>query len=424
MRGATHRLPGLVLTEHQVEVPLDHADPGGEQLTLFAREVVAPRKRDQELPWLLFLQGGPGHRSTRPVNRSGWLGRALTDHRVLLLDPRGTGRSTPATRQTLLARGGPAEQARYLTHFRADAIVRDAELVRRALLGEDTRWSLLGQSYGGFVALTYLSLAPHGLDLVLVAGGLPPLDRGPDDVYRATYARVRERYHRLIERYPGDAARLDAIADQVAGTDVRLPSGDRLTVPRLQSLGFGLGVSDGLEKLHYRLESAWAGAQLADDFLAGVEAATSFVDGPLYALLHESIYCQGEASRWSAQRVGAELPEFSPDARPLLPTGEMVLPALVHGTRALAPLGEAAELLAAYETWPMLYDRDVLADNEVPVAAVVYRDDMYVEHTYSVETAERVGNLRCWVTSELGHDGLRSDSTVLDRLLDMARGPG
>ena len=176
--------------------------------------------------------------------------------------------------------------------------------------------------------------------------------------------------------------------------------------------------------MHYRLESAWAGTELADDFLAGVEAVTSFVDGPLYALLHESIYCQGEASRWSAQRVGAERPEFSPEARPLLPTGEMVLPALVHGTRALAPLGEAAELLAAYETWPMLYDRDVLADNEVPVAAVVYRDDMYVEHTFSVETADRVGNLRCWVTSELGHDGLRSDSTVLDKLLDMARGTG
>jgi pimeloyl-ACP methyl ester carboxylesterase len=424
MRGATYRLPGLVLTEHHVEVPLDHADPDGERLTLFAREVVAPRKRDQQLPWLLYLQGGPGHRSSRPVNRSGWLGRALVEHRVLLLDARGTGRSTPATRQTLPARGGPVEQARYLTHFRADAIVRDAELVRRDLLGEDGRWSLLGQSYGGFVALTYLSLAPRALETVLVAGGLPPLDRGPDDVYRATYDRVRQRYDRLVGRYPEDAGRLDAVADHLAARDVRLPSGDRLTVPRLQSLGLGLGVSDGLEKVHYRLESAWAGDELADDFLAAVETATSFVDRPLYALMHESIYCQGEASRWSAQRVGAERPEFSPEVRPLLPTGEMVLPALVHGDRSLAPLGETAELLAAYETWPLLYDRDVLAGNEVPVAAVVYHEDMYVEHGYSLETAERVGNLRCWVTSELGHDGLRNDSTVLDRLLELARGPG
>jgi pimeloyl-ACP methyl ester carboxylesterase len=302
--------------------------------------------------------------------------------------------------------------------------VRDAELVRRDLLGEDARWSLLGQSYGGFVALTYLSLAPRALETVLVAGGLPPLDRGPDDVYRATYDRVRQRYDRLVGRYPEDAGRLDAVADHLAARDVRLPSGDRLTVPRLQSLGLGLGVSDGLEKVHYRLESAWAGDELADDFLAAVETATSFVDRPLYALMHESIYCQGEASRWSAQRVGAERPEFSPEVRPLLPTGEMVLPALVHGDRSLAPLGETAELLAAYETWPLLYDRDVLAGNEVPVAAVVYHEDMYVEHGYSLETAERVGNLRCWVTSELGHDGLRNDSTVLDRLLELARGPG
>ena len=72
----THRLPGLVLTEHQVEVPLDHADPGGEQLTLFAREVVAPRKRDQDLPWLLFLQGGPGPAPAGRLNRpAGWAGR-------------------------------------------------------------------------------------------------------------------------------------------------------------------------------------------------------------------------------------------------------------------------------------------------------------------------------------------------------------
>jgi pimeloyl-ACP methyl ester carboxylesterase len=422
VRGPTVRLPGLVLTDHEVEVPLDHADPDGERLTVFAREVVAPRKRDQDLPWLLFLQGGPGARSTRPVNRSGWLGRALADHRVLLLDARGTGRSTPATRQTLPARGGPAEQARYLTHFRADAIVRDAEVLRRELLGEGSRWSLLGQSHGGFVALTYLSLAPQSLDKVLIAGGLPPLDHGPDDVYRATFERVRARNQRLVDRYPDDADRLAALADHLGGHDVRLPAGDRLTVPRLQSLGLGLGYSDGLEKVHYLLESAWAGDELADEFVTGVEAATTFVDRPLYALLHESIYCQGQASRWSAQRVGDGLPEFAPTARPLLLTGEMVLPALVHGDRSLAPLAETAELLAAYEDWPDLYDLDVLAANEVPVAAVVYHEDMYVEHALSAETAGRVGNLRWWATSVLGHDGLRSDAGVLDRLLELSGG--
>ena len=423
MRGSTYRLPGLVVTDHEVRVPLDHRDPHGEQITVYAREVVAPRKRDQDLPWLLFLQGGPGARSPRPSGRSGWLGRALAGHRVLLLDQRGTGRSTPATRQTLTARGDAAAQASYLTHFRADEIVRDAEALRRELAGPDRPWSVLGQSFGGFVALVYLSQAPAGLRSVMIAGGLPPLDRPPEDVYRATFERVRRRYQQLLERYPGDGDRFDALADRVGTHDERLPGGDRLTVARLRSLGMVLGQRDGPERFHYLLEDAWTGPghrELADDFLASVETTTGFVDRPLYALLHESIYCQGFASRWAAQRVMDSLPEFQPSARPLLPTGEMILPELVAGDRYLAPLVETAQLLAEYDGWPVLYDVAALEANEVPVAAVVYHEDMYVEHALSMETAARVGSLRTWTTSALGHDGLRSDDRVLDRLLAMS----
>ena len=67
-------------------------------------------------------------RPTRHPSSPGWLDRALTDFRVLMLDQRGTGRSTPiGTLPGLSA----AEQAEYLTHFRADAIVRDAEHIRQ-----------------------------------------------------------------------------------------------------------------------------------------------------------------------------------------------------------------------------------------------------------------------------------------------------
>ena len=421
MRLATSRLPGLLVTEHEVTVPLDHGDPGGEQITVYARELVAPRKRDRGLPWLVYLAGGPGGRSPRPTGRSGWLGRALADHRVLLLDQRGTGRSTPQNRQTLARLGSPEEQARRLMHFRADSIVRDAEVLRRELLG-DRPWSLLGQSYGGFVAMTYLSLAPESLERVLVTGGLPSLDRPAEDVYRATFPRVRDRWHRLVERYPQDCARLDRVADHVAGTDVRLPSGDPLTVPRLQSTGITLGYSDGLERMHYLLETAWAGDELSDEFLVAVETATSFVAQPLYAVLHESIYCAGTASRWAAQRVRDGLPELSPDARPLQPTGEMIFPWMFEVDRTLAPLREAAELLSAYAGWPALYDPARLATNTVPVAAAVYHDDMYVESAFSLETAGRVGRLTPWVTNEFSHDGLRSDARVIDRLFDLAAG--
>ncbi|HEU4910411.1 MAG TPA: alpha/beta fold hydrolase [Actinomycetes bacterium] len=420
MRLGTYRLPGLLATEHEVTVPLDHDDPGGERITVYARELVAPRKRDQDLPWLVYLAGGPGGRGPRPTGRGGWLGRALAEFRVLLLDQRGTGRSTPQTRQTL-AGWSPQEQAHRLTRFRADSIVRDCEVLRREVAG-DRPWTVLGQSFGGFASLTYLSLAPEGLEQVLVTGGLPPLDRPAEDVYRATAIRVRDRWARMVDRYPQDSARLDRVADHLENHDVRLPSGDRLTVARLQHLGLTLGYSDGIEALHYLLETAWAGSELSDELLAAVEHATSFVERPLYALLHESIYASGRASGWAAQRVLDELPELSPKARPLHPTGEMIQPWMFEDIRALAPLRQTAELLAAYDRWPPLYDTARLAANTVPVAAAVYHDDMYVESAFSLETAARVGNLRVWVTNEFSHDGLRSDARVLDRLLDMVAG--
>jgi pimeloyl-ACP methyl ester carboxylesterase len=423
MRRSTHRLPGLLLTEHEFRVPLDHESPSGEQIALFAREAVAPRKRDQDLPWLVFLQGGPGGLAPRPTGRSGWLGRALLDHRVLLLDQRGTGRSTPQTRQTLAALPDPAAQARQLTHFRADSIVRDAELVRRELLG-DGQWSVLGQSFGGFASLTYLSLAPDGLRDVIITGGLPPVGHTADDVYGATYDRVASRQQRFADRYPEDQAVLDSVADHVARVDVHLPSGDPLTVPRLQQLGMGLGTGDGPEVLHYLLERAWAGSELADEFLAELERRTTFVDRPLYALLHESIYCDGpgQASAWAAQRELDKRPDLAPDVRPLQLTGEMIYPWMFENDRTLAPLAEVAQLLADHEEWGALYDVDRLADNKVPVAAAVYHDDMYVEYAYSMETAARLGACEPWVTNEYSHDGLRSDARVLDRLLDMLAG--
>jgi hypothetical protein len=84
---ATFATRGLVLTEHEFEVPLDHAAAGGERITVFAREVADPDGRDR--PLLVFLQGGPGSEAPRPTRHPsspGWLGRALTEFRVLMLD--------------------------------------------------------------------------------------------------------------------------------------------------------------------------------------------------------------------------------------------------------------------------------------------------------------------------------------------------
>ena len=61
---------------------------------------------------------------------------------------------------------------------------------------------MLGQSFGGFCTITYLSLAPEGIREALITGGLPGLDATADDVYRITYPIVAERNRRHYERFP------------------------------------------------------------------------------------------------------------------------------------------------------------------------------------------------------------------------------
>ncbi len=426
----SYRQPGTVLTDHVFGVPLDHGRPDGEQIEVFAREVAAADKAEADLPWLLFLQGGPGFGALRPEGRESWLDRALSDYRVLLLDQRGTGRSTPATRRTLARLGSAKAQADYLTHFRADSIVLDAELIRRELAG-DTPWSVLGQSFGGFCTVTYLSFAPHGIREAFIAGGLPGLSVTADDVYRQTYPTVARKNAAHYERYPDDVERARLVAQHLSRHEARLPDGAPLSVQAFQSLGGVLGQSTGSHALHYLLEDPFAGDGLSDAFLYALQARLSFAAAPLYALLHEASYAQGFATRWSAQRVRAEFAEFDPGpaldedrgSAPLLFTGEMIYPWMVDADPVLRPLSEAADLLAERDDWPPLYDRSRLAANDVPVAAAVYYDDMYVDREFSMQTAQAIRGLRTWVTSEYEHDGLRvSAGAVLDRLIAICRG--
>jgi pimeloyl-ACP methyl ester carboxylesterase len=423
----SYRHPGTILTDHTFRVPLDYERPDGEHIEVFAREVVAAGKADADLPWLLFLQGGPGFGALRPIGRDSWLDRALGDYRVLLLDQRGTGRSTPADRLSLAGRGSPAAQAGYLAMFRADNIVRDAERIRRELTG-GAPWSVLGQSFGGFCAVTYLSLAPDGLSEAFITGGLPGLDVTADDVYRVAYPRVSARNTGHYERYPEDVERARRIARQLRARDVRLPGGGPLTVENFQVLGRMLGSSTGSHTLHYLLEDAFTGGELSDVFLREAESFLTFTAGPLYAILHEACYAQGFATRWSAQRVRSEFPAFDPAAAldgdgPLLFTGEMIYPWMMDADPVLRPLRETADLLAGRDAWPLLYDPVRLGANQVPVAAAVYYADMYVDRDDSMRTAATIGGLRPWVTSEYEHDGLRvSHGAVLDRLIGMVRG--
>lgn len=424
---ARHEFRGLRTAEHYFTVPLDHAAPRGETITVFAREYVSAAHSPEEaekLPWLLYLQGGPGGRGNRFGSLGGWSKAAAKEFRILMLDQRGTGLSTPVDRNTLPLRGTAAEQARYLEYFRADSIVADAELIRLAL--GSPPWTVYGQSYGGFCALTYLSFAAAGLREVLITGGLAPLTGPADDVYRATFQRVAARNAEYFSWYPEDRAMVERIAAHLRSTAEVLPDGGPLTVERFQMVGAFLGGNTRVDSLHYLLEDAFtrtpAGPRLSDPFLDQVQGVVSRRSNPLYALMHESIYGQGQATDWSARRVLDEYPEFRPDAEPLLLTGEMVYPWYFDQDPALQPLRGVAELLAAKQDWPPLYDVHQLAANLVPAAAAVYSDDIYVDRKLSLETAAAVRGLQVWETGDFHHDGIADDGEgIFGRLLGMAR---
>jgi pimeloyl-ACP methyl ester carboxylesterase len=413
------RLPGYTAREHVVSVPLDHDDPSGATIDVFARELVDPARQHDDLPYLLYLQGGPGGKSPRPVDRSGWIDVALRTHRVVLLDQRGTGRSTPITAAITTDRT-PRQVADYLSLFRADAIVADAEILRRSIIGE-RRWDSLGQSYGGFVTLTYLSRAPEGLARCYVTGGIPGITATADDVYARTFTRAANRTQEYYARYPQDQAAIARLVEYLGEHQVLLPDGDLLTPHRLRTLGAVFGKSYGFETVHWLIDDAWADAELHPEFLYQVQTTTGFVDNVLYPL-QEYTYGRGAATGWAAQREYDRRPEFAADARPILLTAEMMFPWMFRDIRSLRPFAEVADLLAAKDDWTPLYDADRLANNDVPLYAAVYYDDLYVDAELQLQTLQGIGTARAWITNEYEHDALRTAPAVLERLFDMSAG--
>ena len=234
----------MIVTGHRIEVPLDWSRPGGSAtIGVFAREVVAAeRADDRALPVICWYQGGPGMEFAFPASRGAWLEQLLTRYRVLLLDQRGTGLSTPLEARAL-PRRDPGELAEYLRHFRADSIVRDADCFRSVLLGEDADWHLFGQSFGGFCCLTHLSFLPEHVTGVIIAGGFAPVLHDAAAVYAALAERTVERNAAFLARFPEDAERVRRILDHLELAPDVDAHGQRLSARAFLTLGMSSATS-------------------------------------------------------------------------------------------------------------------------------------------------------------------------------------
>ncbi|KAH0614328.1 uncharacterized protein H6S33_006214 [Morchella sextelata] len=441
----TYRVTGgFKIVDRWFQVPLDYFNPAKGSIKIFARNAI-PNKKDDDgttggkLPYFIYLQGtyapneyenlcldnpigGPGFGCGPPSSHP------VTDflfekgYQVLYIDQRGTGMSTPITSFTLAKQGSVREQADYVKLFRADNIVRDCEAIRLSLLPEGEKWSVIGQSFGGFCAVTYLSLHPEGLKQVFTTGGMPPLVNNPDEVYRRMYLKVKSRNKVYYEKYPRDIKRVRDIMKYLENNEVFMPSEGMLTPERFLSLGLAFGGHGGIDSVHILVQNAASDLNqfgaLTYKTLSSIESHQSFDTNPIYAIGHEMIYCQGESSRWSAQRVLEDSSKPSifswedmkkaEDTEPVYFTGEMIYQWMFSDFAELHKMEEVAENLAEYEDWPKLYDEEVLAQNQVPVFAATYIEDMYVDYEFARETAGKINGAKEFMTNVMFHNALRS----------------
>lgn len=411
MSVTTRRMQDLTVHDHTLTVPLVWDEPDDARTIDIHASVVTP-DGGEDRPYLLFLQGGPGYEAPHPFrapSSPSWLDAALDHYRVVLLDQRGTGRSTPVDEGALEL--GTDALAEYLTHFRAPAIVRDAEALRTEL-GAQT-WSILGQSFGGFTTLSYLSTDAGSIEHAYLTGGLSAIGRHPDEVYSFTYEKTRAASERYYRRFPAHRDAVRRIADLAAAGRLVLPDGEVVSVSRVRLLGSLLGSNDSWQTLWSLLETDPTGTAFRYDLAAALP-----FDGrnPLYSVLHESCYADGATTRWSAERV---LPaDFAAD--PTLLTGEHLSSEWFDTVPALRPWRDVAHRLAERE-WPRLYDPAALQASQARGATAIYLNDLYVPFEYAMETAALLPGIIPWVTSEHEHSGLRSGD-VLSHLIDLAHG--
>lgn len=448
-----HIVPGpLRVTELTFRVPLDYDDADGEKITLFGRSVtpyeipIAPSDSDEEaspLPYMVYLEGGPGFGNPEPQDHALTSTALERGYQVLYLDHRGTGYSSPvSTRMLNQLEGGEDAQVDYLRLMRQDNTVRDCESVRKALTNgmsdNQSKWSIFGQSYGGFVSLSYLSLHPEGLREVFLTGGLAPVGKSAEQVYESLYPRVMKRNAAYYKKFPEDIKNVRQVASYIEeqGGSVDLPAGGSLTVPRLMTIGIDFGGAGGFDSVHTTIMNLKMSLDqfgfLSRASLAPMETFTAFDTNIIYAILHEAIYCNGpnDVSNWASDRVARELNLFSwlssdgsmpsNSSEPLLFAGENIFPFFFDTYPELIPLKSVANKLAAVDDWTYIYDQEQLAKNDVPVYAAVYIDDLYVDYEYSKDTARLVKGTKTWETNAYYHSGLRSNTEeVLGALFNL-----
>jgi pimeloyl-ACP methyl ester carboxylesterase len=333
------RIPKLPLAAEcgSLEVPENRDRPDGRKISLFVAVLRANTLHPRADP-LFILAGGPGQAASFLGPFAAALTGVRKDRDIVLVDQRGTGRSSPllcaafkpdhslkaalefdplpkaaACAQELAARGVDAGQ------YTTAAWVADLDAVRAAL--DYDRINLWGGSYGTRAAQEYLRRYPQRVRSVVLDGVATPAMRSTLDVWPSREAALAAILDACAQSaacaaaHPDLKATLDAIRDSLGpdGREAMLVdprTGDaqsmRLTfehvIGALQPFTYAPELAALLPEVIAR-----AGAGDFAPLYSGAMLVTSDLDEQSNTALHYSVTCTEDVARVTAADAASAL---------------------------------------------------------------------------------------------------------------------
>ncbi len=324
------RLPNLPTVAQcgEIDVPEDRSKPGGRTIRIFAAVLPANTLSPKTDP-LLILAGGPGQAASTLAPFAARFNEIRRTRDVVLIDQRGTGRSSPLTCDALkFGDNDPLEtdplprakacaaqlqaQGVDAAQYTTTTWIADLETMRKAL--GYAHWNLWGGSYGTRVAQEYLRRHPQVIRTMTLDGVVPPSMITPLDGWRTrqqtfdAVLRACRESPSCSKAQPDPSATLSAIARALGPDgryiDVTDPRTGALTRHRI-TFDIVLGL---LQPLLYAPEMSSLVPQMLARAAAGdfgpLFAATQSMSGnqaeQLNIALHYSVTCAEDVPRITA----------------------------------------------------------------------------------------------------------------------------
>jgi pimeloyl-ACP methyl ester carboxylesterase len=326
------RLPKLASPAQcgTLQVPEDRTKPSGRRISIAIAVLPANTLSPKPDP-LFMLAGGPGQSADALVPLAGALGGVRRERDIVLVDPRGAGKSAPLECAALAPRDpfddltdtdvagaagrclaelktvGHADVAQYTTL----ALVADLDAVRDALGYEHI--NLWGGSYGTRVAQEYMRRYPQRVRSAILDGVAPPDLRISLDVWPAREKALAQVFAACAEdaackrAYPDLNATLARIGERLAAApEINVPD-PRSGAPRNVKLSLDMVVG-ALQALVYVPEFASLIPPLlalaeAGDFAPLAAASLVVTEGvgrSMNMALHYAVTCAEDAPRIGA----------------------------------------------------------------------------------------------------------------------------